>query len=685
MQRLTSLELVLALLALSAIAQAKRPITFEDLMKIQRISDPQVSPDGKWIAYVQTSVDLEADKKATHLWLIASAGGEARQLTQGEGSDSRPRWSPDGQSLAFISTRGGKSQVWILPLSGGEARQLTSISTEADGVVWAAKSGSLLFTSAVYPDCADDECNRQRLEEAEKSKVKARLIHELLFRHWMDWRDDRYTHLFWVSARGGAPRDLTPGAFDAPTFFLGGPDGYAISPDGTEVCYTSNRTGHPAWTTNNDLYLVPASGGEARDITQDNPGSDASPQYSPDGRYIAYTSQARNGYESDLLRLRVYDRQTRAIKDLTQGFDEWVTAFAWAPDSNTIYFTAPEQGEQPIFRTSVSNRKVEKVMGGFNDELQAAADGKLVFTRTSLTQPAEIYQGSTSGVGVARVTHANDALLAELDMNPAEFVTAKGALNAEVQSLLVKPPGFDPTRKYAGLMLVHGGPQGAWDDAWGYRWNAQMFAAHGYVVMMTNFHGSTGYGQKFVEEISGDWGGAPYKDLMAATDALESLPYVDKTRMGAAGASFGGFMIDWIATHTDRFKALVSHDGVFDQRSMYGETEELWFPEWEFKGVPWEHPQLYEKWSPSNFVASVKTPMLIVEGNLDFRVPDGQAFQIFTALQRRGVPSELLYFPDEGHWVLKPQNSRLWYKTVLGWLDQYLRPTPDGTPSGHGE
>ncbi|HYT32486.1 MAG TPA: S9 family peptidase, partial [Thermoanaerobaculia bacterium] len=352
---------------------------------------------------------------------------------------------------------------------------------------------------------------------------------------------------------------------------------------------------------------------------------------------------------------------------------------------DTIYFTAPEQGEQPVFKTSVSNPKVERVMGGFNDELQATADGKLVFTRTSLTQPTEIYRGSASGVGVARVTHASDALLAELDMNPAEFVTTKGALNAEVQSLLVKPPGFDPTRKYAGLMLVHGGPQGAWDDAWGYRWNAQMFAAHGYVVMMTNFHGSTGYGQKFVEEISGDWGGAPYKDLMAATDALESLPYVDKTRMGAAGASFGGFMIDWIATHTDRFKALVSHDGVFDQRSMYGETEELWFPEWEFKGLPWEHPQLYEKWSPSNFVASVKTPMLIVEGNLDFRVPDGQAFQIFTALQRRGVPSELLYFPDEGHWVLKPQNSRLWYKTVLGWLDQYLKPTPDGARPGHGE
>jgi len=273
-----------------------------------------------------------------------------------------------------------------------------------------------------------------------------------------------------------------------------------------------------------------------------------------------------------------------------------------------------------------------------------------------------------------RLTQENENLLGELDLNPVEFVSTKGALGAEIQSLLVKPPGFNPNQKYPALVLVHGGPQGDWNDGWGYRWNAQMFAAHGYVVMMTNFHGSTGYGQKFVEEISGDWGGAPYQDVMLATDYLESLPYVDKTRVGAAGASFGGFMIDWIAGHTQRFKALVSHDGVFDQPSMYGETEEIWFPEWEFKGVPWKNPELYEKWSPSKSAQYIQTPMLIVEGELDFRVPTGQAFQIFTALQRRGVPSKLLYFPDEGHWVMKPQNSQLWFKTVLGWLDGYLKP-----------
>jgi dipeptidyl aminopeptidase/acylaminoacyl peptidase len=678
MKTLIRFALMLALMSAASLAQAKHPISFEDLVKVERISDPQVSPDGKWVAYVAGTVELEANKTARHIWLIPAEGGEPRQLTRGEGSDTRPRWSPDGRSLAFISSRGGKSQVWVIPVDGGEARQVTKLATEADGVAWSSQSDKLLFTSRVYPDCSDAACNQKRLEDAEKSKVKAQVFDALLFRHWDSWRDGRYTHLFVVSAQGGTPRDLTPGAYDSPTWFLGAPDGYAISPDGKEVCFNSNRSTPPsavAWTTNNDLYLVSAEGGEAKDITQDNPGSDAAPQYSPDGRYIAYTSQARNGYESDLVRLRVYGRQTGKVKDLTTGFDQWVDSFAWAPDSDTIYFTAPEHAREPIFKTSVSAPKVEKVLEGSMGGLQVTAGGRaLVFTRSSLTAPAEVYRASTSGGGPTPLTHSNDALIAELDLSPAEFVTTPGAQGAEIQNLLVKPPAFDPNQKYAGLMLIHGGPQGDWADSWGYRWNAQMFAAHGYVVLMTNFHGSTGYGQKFIESISGDWGGAPYEDLMKATDYLESLPYVDSSRVGAAGASFGGFMIDWIAGHTNRFKVLVSHDGVYDQRSMYGETEELWFPEWEFKGTPWENGSLYEKWSPSNFAQNIQTPMLIVEGQLDFRVPLGQALQIFTALQRRAVPSKLLYFPDEGHWVLKPQNSQLWFKTVLGWLDEHLNP-----------
>jgi dipeptidyl aminopeptidase/acylaminoacyl peptidase len=520
---------VFVALAVCSVAKAKHPITFEDLMKIQRVSDPHVSPDGQWVAFVVTNVDLEANKNPSHIWLIPAGGGEPRQLTRGEGSDSRPRWSPDGQSIAFVSSRAGKSQVWIIPVAGGEAHSLTSVSTEADGVVWARKAGTLLFTSQVYPDCANDDCNRKRWEEAERSKVKARIIDQLLFRHWDAWRDGKYTHLFSVSVNGGSPRELTPGAYDAPTFFLGAPDGYAVSPDGQEVCYTSNRSIPPtsvAWTTNNHLYLMPASGGQARDITPGVHGSDASPQYSPDGRYIAFTAQQRNGYESDLFQLKVYDRQTGETQLLTPNFDQWVNSFAWAPDSNTIFFTAPERGVQPIFRTAVGRPVVRKVASGFNDELQVSPDGQwLTFTRSTLTQATEIFRVSTSGSDQASaLTHINDALVDQLDMSPSESVITKGAGDADIHSLLVKPPAFDPSRKYAALILIHGGPQSAWEDAWSYRWNAQMFAAHGYVVMMTNYHGSTGYGQKFVESISGNWGGMPYEDLMKATEHLGSLP-----------------------------------------------------------------------------------------------------------------------------------------------------------------
>jgi len=670
--------LALVILVITATLQlnAKHPIAFDDLVKMHRISDPQVSPDGRWVAYVQGDVDLEANKTIRHIWLVPTEGGESRQITRGEGSDTRPRWSPDGKSLAFISTRGGKSQVWVIPVQGGEARQVTSLSTEADGVTWAAKSNTLVFTSKVYPDCADDDCNSKRLEERAKSKVKAQIIDELLFRHWDEYRDGKYTHTFVVSADGGKARDVTPGAVDSPTWFLGGPDGYAISPDGTEVCFTSNRSGGSriAWTTNNDLFLVPAGGGEAKNITKDNPGSDASPQYSPDGRYIAYTSQARDGYESDLQRLRVYDRQTGQVKGLTTGFDQWVNSFAWAPDNDTIYFNAPERGRQPIFKTSVSKPKVEKVIDGMTEDFQVTPDGKsFVLTRSNLTQPSGLFRAAGTGGTPVQLTHANDSLIADVDLNPVEDVTTKGGLGAQIHSLLVKPPGFDASKKYPAIVLIHGGPQSAWDDAWSYRWNAQMFAARGYVVIMTNFHGSTGYGQAFTEQISGDWGGACYQDIMMATDYLESLPYVDKARIGAAGASFGGYMIDWIAGHTNRFKALVSHDGVYDSHSMYAETEELWFDEWEHHGTPWDKREAYEKSSTSNFVQNIQTPMLIVHGELDYRVPVGQGIQLFQSLQRRGIPSRFLYFPDEGHWVLKPQNSQLWYKTVLDWLDKYLK------------
>jgi dipeptidyl aminopeptidase/acylaminoacyl peptidase len=471
------------------------------------------------------------------------------------------------------------------------------------------------------------------------------------------------------------PRDLTPGAFDSPTWFLGAPDAYAISPDGTEVVFSSNRTGHPAWSTNDDLYIVPAAGGEPRNITADNPGSDAAPQYSPDGRYIAYTSQSRDGYESDLVRLFIYERKTGARQHVNPGYDNWVSSFAWAPDSDTIYFTASERGRHPIFKTSASKPKVEKVFDGYLDDVSVLPGGSgLVFTRTSLTEPVEIFRLTFEpGATPMKLTHGNEVLLAELDLNPVEDVTTKGVRGDETHSLLLKPPAFNANAKYPAVVLIHGGPQSNWVAAWGYRWNAQLFAARGYVVLMPNPPGSTGYGQAYVERISGDYGGDHYQDLMRAVDWLEAQPYVDKNRIGAAGASFGGYMVNWIAGQTARFKALVSHAGLFDLRSKYGATEELWFPEWDNRGAPWENPELYRKFSPSFYADKIQTPMLIVHGEHDYRVPYTQGLQIFTALQRRGVRSKLLFFPDEGHWILKPQNSRLWYETVLGWLDEHLK------------
>jgi dipeptidyl aminopeptidase/acylaminoacyl peptidase len=675
--------IVCAIVVLSAArvsAQSKRPMTFEDLMRVERISDPQVSPDGNWVSYTQTTVDLAANTKTNHVWLVPLQGGPARQLAPEEAE--RARWSPDGRSIAFISDRGDDPQIWVMPATGGTARQVTALATGADGVTWARHADVLLFTSTVYPACTSAvdvaACNKQKLDSANANPAKAQISTELLFRHWTVWRSGRYTHLFVVATDGSNLKDLTPGAVDSPTFFVGGADGYDIAPDGMEAVVTSNRTGHPAWTTNNDLYLTPtvAAASQPRDITAANPGSDAAPQFSPDGRYIAYTSQARDGYEADLFRLRVFDRQTGSSQDLTTGFNNWVEAFTWAPDSHTLYFLAPEGVETPVYRVSLSaphGTRPEKIIGGTNSEIVVAPDGQsLVVTRSSVTQPSEVYRVALGTRAIAPLTHANDALLAGLDLPVPEVVSTRGALGARVESLLLKPPGFTPGQKYPGLVLIHGGPQSAWTDSWGYRWNPELFAARGYVVIMPNPHGSVGYGQPFTEEISGDWGGAPYRDVMAATDQLEALPYVDSARVGAAGASYGGYMIDWIAGQTHRFKTLVSHDGTYDLRSMYA-TEELWFMDWEFKGTPWGNPALYEKWSPSRYVQNIATPMLIIEGAKDYRVPEGQALLLYTSLQRRGIPSKLLYTEKEGHWVLAPRDSQLWYATVQDWLDHYLK------------
>ncbi len=655
--------------------EGTRPFAIDDLFQIERVSDPQLSPDGKTIAYVVTTTDKAKNSRNSDIWLVPVAGGPPRRLTTSEKADDSPRWSPDGRTIGFTSSRDGSSQVWQIDVAGGEARRITSLSTEAHDVVWSPDGKWLAFTSEVFPEASDEAANKRRLEEAQSSKVKAKLLERLLSRHWDSWKDGRRSHLFVVPAAGGVPRDLTPGDADAPPFGLGGPAAYAFSPDGQELCFERNPDRVEALSTNSELYVVPIAGGEPVKVTA-NGGADASPLYSPDARFIAYRAQTTPGFEADRWRLMLYDRQARSTRDLTPTFDRSVSAMAWSPDSTRLIASVEDQGHVSAYVIPIDGGAPKAVLTNHSsDSVQITPDQKtLVFTRQSLSAPSEIWRAAADGTAEGPITRTNEARLSQIDMRPAEELWFPGADGVLVHAWLVKPPGFDPSKKYPLLLLIHGGPQGAWNDTFGYRWNPQPFAAAGYVVLLPNPRGSTGFGQEFVNQISGDWGGRCYEDLMRAVDHVLSLGFVDDQRMGAAGASFGGYMVDWILGHTDRFRCLVSHAGVFNLTSMYGVTEELWFPEWEFKGTPWTSPELYEKWSPHRFVKSFKTPTLVTHGELDYRVPIGEGFQLFTSLQRMGVSSKMLYFPDEGHWILKPQNSERWYETVIGWLDSWIKP-----------
>jgi dipeptidyl aminopeptidase/acylaminoacyl peptidase len=738
MRRFILGSLALIAFALPALAQGKHPFTFEDMMMLKRVGEPEVSPDGKWVIFSVVEVNLEANTKTPHIWVVPLAGGQEREIIADQDAD-RPRWAPDGKRFAFISTKEGGSQIWVADFDGADgsvtgAHKLTSIATEAGGELWSPDGKNILFPSDVYPGCdgapePEAACNAKKVKEVEQSKVKALIFDRLLYRHWNAYKEGKRTHLFVVSAEGptnahlanqqnpmalrvfSVPRDLTPGDYDSPVFSLGGQDDYAFSPDGQEICYTSNHDKNEAASTNNDLWIVSVSGGPAqttgqtlpKNITADNPASDSTPLYSPDGRFIAYRAQQRPGYESDRFRLMLYDRKTGERKDLTESFDHGVGSFAWVPDSRTIYFSAEHKRHSLIYAVGgfsggavISTRTL---VGGFDDDVAVAPDGKrLVFSRNSIAAPNEIYEADATADGCpARtgdvdrgkescslskdwaLTHLNQELLSQVAMSPAEPFWFKGAKGDDVEGSLVKPPNFDASKKYPVKFLIHGGPQGAWGDDWSYRWNPELFAAPtssgpGYVVIMINFHGSTGYGQKFIDAINGDWGGAPYEDLMKGLDYAEkTYPFIDKDRECALGASYGGYAINWILGHTDRFKCLASHDGMFNAESAWGTTEELWFNDWEFKGTPYDNRAMYQKWSPHQYAKNFKTPTLVIHGQRDYRLDVSEGFQLFTTLQMEGVPSKMLYCPDEGHWVLKPQNSQLWYKTVNDWVDQWTK------------
>jgi dipeptidyl aminopeptidase/acylaminoacyl peptidase len=677
-------------------------MVIEDLFRFRRVADPQVSPDGKLVVYSVTSVDLAGNRTTTNLWLAAANGSQKpRQLTTTEKHDRHPRWSPDGQRILFESDRSGENQLWIIDLSGGEARQLTTISSEASNGIWSPDGRWIAFVSAVYPEYStrpyaeSNGLNKKRREEMEKGPVKARVFTKLFFRHWNEWVEDKRQHLLVMPAAGGEPKDLTPGDRDAfptsDTFSSG--DNFAFSPDGQFLVFTAVPAKNPAWSTNHDLCRVPITGGTENweCLTADNPAADASPQFSPDGRKLAYRAQHRPGFEADRWEILVVDCDPSGAfagrpKSITAHLggkdnprDLSVTEFAWAGDHG-LAFTADEHGSTPLFQVSLSRPDTVVNLAGLgaNSSVSASRDGRrLAWLFAEMTHPPEILTGEgdpNTGLG-GNISHANDRLLAEIERPRPENVTLPGTGGTPLQMWILKPPGFDPGKKWPLAFLVHGGPQGAWEDGWSYRWNPELWAAQGYVVALPNPRGSTGFGQKFVDEISGDWGGKCFEDLMAALAYLEKQPYIDTERMAAAGASFGGYMMNWFEGHITRFKTLICHCGVYNFDSMYATTDELWFDEWEHGGPPWGgHRDSYEKFSPHRFTAHFQTPMLLIQNDLDFRCPVSEGLQLFTTLQRKGIPSKLINFPDEGHWVLKPANSAYWHREVFAWLKKYVPP-----------
>jgi dipeptidyl aminopeptidase/acylaminoacyl peptidase len=674
----------------SALQAQQRPLELADMFRIGRISDPALSPDGRWAAYTLTTAVLEANRTTSDVWIAPVGGGEPRRLTSSPAHDRTPRWSPDGTWILFESTRTGSNQIWAIHPDGTGERQVTAIATEASDAIWAPDGTSLAFVSEVFPQFStkpfreSDSLNRKELDRIEHGPVRAKVMTQLLYREWNSWRDGKRRHIFLQPLEGGSPRDLTPwdrDAVPASQTFSAGVD-YAFAPDGREIACTASPDPprEEAWRTNFDILIVPLDGGAPRRLT-DNPAADGFPRYSSDGRYLAYRAQSRPGYEADRWQLMVVERATGTARSLTADIDHSVEAMTWSPDNAILYYTAEVKAGAPIFAVGVNGQGARRVFGnGTSSDLSVSPDGRtILFANTTMVRPVELFTVDTDGRNYRPVTRQNASLLAGLDIPPPEEIWFDGDGGERVHAWLFTPPGFNPAGKYPFIYLVHGGPQSAWMNAWSYRWNPALWAAQGYVVMAPNPRGSTGFGQAFVDGIRNDWGGKVFRDLMKGLDTAEDLPYVDRDRKAAAGASFGGYMMNWFqAKAGGRFRTLVTHCGTFDFYNAWGATEEIWFDEWERLGTPWENPEGYDRDSPNRYLANFSTPNLVIHNELDYRVPLSEGMQLFTALQRKGIPSKFLYFPDEGHWVLKPANSELWHRTVFAWLADYLHPQAPG-------
>lgn len=681
------LKLAFLLFLFSIWVQAEQRLhqfTIEDLWKMKRLDKLELSPDGDKILFTVTEFDLNENKGNSDIYMVdLRKGGGVIRLTNWKGVDTSPRFLPDGSGILFISDREGDTpQVFLLKFGGGDPERVTDMPLGVKDLRISPDGKGFIFSADIYSQCLIStksivDCSRDKVKEKKEAKTEVKIITRIPFRVWDEWRNDIRSHIFYQELKAGAtPIDLTPYDVDSPPIDLGSSHDFMFLKDGRSVVVVMNMDKEVAWSTNNDLFIIEIPSLKIKKITE-NKGNDEGPVLSPDGKYIAFCSMERAGFESDKRELVIYEIKTGKIKRILEKFDLSVMEFVWASDSSAIYFTALDRGYVSLFKVYLSDGRIETLLDRgkyrFSIPLTPVKD-KIYFLADSFSAPAEIYYFDLNTKREYKLTHFNDELVSSISWGEVGEFWFKGAKDENVHSFYIKPPQFKPDKKYGALVLIHGGPQGAWENHFHYRWNAQLFASQGYFVIMINFHGSIGYGQKFVDSVSKNWGTLPYEDIMKGVDyLLGNFKEVDGERMCALGASFGGYMVNWILGHTTRFKCLVSHAGVSNLISKYGTTDELWFPEWEFGGTPWDNPELYEKFSPIKFAKNFKTPTLVIHGAGDFRVPFSQAFELFTALQRQGVPSKLIFFPDETHFVTKPQNSIIWYKEVFDWLEKYLK------------
>jgi dipeptidyl aminopeptidase/acylaminoacyl peptidase len=663
-------------------AGTKRAMTFDDLVGCQRLEDPNFAPDGQWIVFSVTTMNEAENSSHKEIWIVKPDGTKLQQFTEREKNSWAPQFAPDGKYLYFLSNRSGGTQLWRRAVSTNTVEQITDHYSGVDEYVFSKDGQKIAFASRVYPDCPDQNLMKQRDEAIETGTVKARVYEDLLFRHWNEWWDYKRSHLFILDLKTRKFTDLTPGDYDAPPIALGG--GFCFSPNGKELYFNSNHDSEIAISTNNDIWAVPVSGDESRLVTtscadRDFKGNDHAPQFSPDGSKLAFLSMRRAGFENDKEDVVILDLKSGNFDIPTLAIDLSVSDFQWLADNRRLMVRIEQEGRLKLFTFDILSADLELLdEQGYNKSVTLGSPDQYAYLKQTTTGPFELWTASLKSGAAQQITFFNRELLADVEMNPVEDIVFESSDKRRVHGFIIKPPFFDPQQKYPAVFMIHGGPQDAWEDEWHYRWNVQLWAAQDYVIVLINPRGSTGYGQEFLDAISGDWGGQVVQDLAAGQQyIIEKFNFVDPERIAAAGASYGGYMMNWIEGHMGAFKypfkTLVNHDGSFNLYSMLLTTEELWFPEWEYGGPYWENEECYRKWSPHNYVQNFNTPMLIIHGEQDYRLDFSEGLMPFTALRRKGIPAKLILFPDEDHWIQKPQNSRFWHATVFDWLAEYLK------------